>query len=144
MTSSFGLRFSRATILRASSNGHAFEFSASSRKLAMVSATDIGFSGRADSRKRAARRQISTVNDAGSSAGAQLVERHADFHHRADIVRRRRAYAIPKDVGTKHEIIIASPAVAVMHEMIAVDGFHILCAQQKRDEGRSILLPVIE
>jgi len=32
---------SRATIFRASSNGHAFEFSATSRNDAVISATDI-------------------------------------------------------------------------------------------------------
>src|SRR5581483_5375282 len=46
MTSSLGFFFSRATILRASSKGHAFECSANSRKEAAISATDITFSAR--------------------------------------------------------------------------------------------------
>jgi hypothetical protein len=40
-----GLRLSRATILRASSNGQAFDCSAISRKGAAASVTDIMFSG---------------------------------------------------------------------------------------------------
>src|ERR1700691_3007294 len=42
MTSSFGRWASRATILRASSNGHACDCSASSRKLGDVSIAAVG------------------------------------------------------------------------------------------------------
>ena len=47
MTSSFGRFFSRATIFFASSNGHAFDCSASARREAAVatSVKDMSFSG---------------------------------------------------------------------------------------------------
>src|SRR5262245_30177600 len=59
MTSSFGLRLSRATILRASSNGHAFDCSATSRIDGMASAMDIWRSRRRQLMNRTTPRQLS-------------------------------------------------------------------------------------
>jgi len=75
---------------------------------------------------------------------ARLIKRHADFSHAADVIRRRRTCAVSEDVGAEHEIVVARAAMAMMHEMIAVDGFHVSCTQQERDRQRGVFLSVVK